>query len=120
VEVVVASVAVRRPVALEAQVVAVSYPLDAVLVVAVAAANAAGVHLALHERPVDVDLVEDLAVGKVHAFAQKLRDPVVEEIGVAMDVVVQRHAPGKVWVISYSPIFPSGPWVWTKYLPSFR
>ena len=65
VEMVVGRIVDRSPVTLEAEIVAVLDAPDAVDVVAVAAADLPVVHLALHERPVDVNLVENLTVGKI-------------------------------------------------------
>ena len=53
--------------------------LEAVRLVAVRTTHAGRVHLALHERAVDVDLAVDLAVGVIEPRAQRFRHVVVEE-----------------------------------------
>jgi hypothetical protein len=70
VEVVVVAVVDLRLVASRAEVVPGGEELEAVDVVAVAATNVVAVHLALHERAVDIDLLENLAVGVVETVVQ--------------------------------------------------
>ena len=60
-------------VALQADAVARQFELGAVRIVAVAAGDAFGEHLALLERPVIVDFVLHLPVGEIEAVAQGRR-----------------------------------------------
>ena len=59
-----------RAMALQAEIVSFPDRPDAVYLVAVAAAHIPVIHLALRERAVHVDLVEDLAVGEIEAFVE--------------------------------------------------
>ena len=92
VEVVVARVVTFALVALQAEAVALEVQLQRVAVVAVAAAHLARVHLALQERPVDVDLVEDLTVRVVQPLAQQRRQVGVEQLTAGVVVVAQLGA----------------------------
>jgi hypothetical protein len=80
-------------VALKAQRVAVGVQLQRVAVVAVSAGDVASIHLGLQERAVDVDLVEDLAVGVVQPLAQQRRQIVVEQTLVGVVVVAELGTP---------------------------
>jgi hypothetical protein len=73
VEMVLGSVVVFCTMALVAEFVFLLVTLKAVNVMAIAAANAAMIHLALHERPVDVDFFKDLAVRIIEPFPEYLR-----------------------------------------------
>ena len=83
-----------RLVTLEAQCIALADALDAVHIVAVAAANALLVHFALHEGAVDIDLFKDLSVREVIPLGQQLRNGIIEKVDIGMGVVAERHAAG--------------------------
>jgi hypothetical protein len=74
VEVVLVTVVRLVEMALQAQVVALLVELEAVYVMAVVTTDTVRVHLALHERPPDIVLFEDLPIGMIGALDQKRRD----------------------------------------------
>src|SRR5262249_59088042 len=69
--------------------------LEAMRIVAVAARHARAVHPGLQERPVLVDLTEDLAVGVIQVGFEQRR-PVRVEQGAAVNVTVIDDAPPRV------------------------
>ena len=76
-------------VALRANAVAGRQELERVGVVAIAAGDPAHAHLALHERAIDVDLLQHLAVRVVVALVQPLRHEEVQELGAELVVRAQ-------------------------------
>ena len=80
--------------ALRAQGVALGEQCQAVRFVAVAAGHAFPVHLALHERAVDVHLAEDLPVGVVEPLCQQRGNKRVEQRLTGPVVGVDLHASG--------------------------
>jgi hypothetical protein len=62
-------------------------------IVAVCATDIIVEHLALHERPEDVDLVEDLPVRVIKSLVQGRRGHVLQQGNVRMIVVPQDHSP---------------------------
>ncbi len=95
VEVMVVAVVGVGQVALGAQIVPLEVKLQAVNVVAIAAAHVVPEHLALHERAVDVHLVQDLAVGVIEPLLEHGRHDVVEKVRPGV-VVVAQHRPPRV------------------------
>ena len=81
-------------VALGAELVLLLMAFEAVDIMTVATAHAVLVHLALHERPVDVDLFEDLAVRVIEPLGEQLRHHQVEQLAFDMPVVAKLEAPG--------------------------
>ena len=82
----------RRQVALGADGVAGRPQCEAMRFVAVAAGDARLVHLALHERAVDVHFFEDLAVDVVQAYFQQSGEVGVQQVG-AMTILAQGCSP---------------------------
>jgi hypothetical protein len=74
---------------LEAEVVALLEQLKAVHVMAIAAAHIIAVHLALHERSVDVNLLENLTVRVVQTIAQHRRELTFHQFATAVVVVAE-------------------------------
>src|SRR5690606_6143593 len=72
----------------------VSYESRYMRLVAVAAHDARPVHRALHERAVDEDLVEDLAVRMVEPFLETRRDEAIEQRLARRERIVELRAPG--------------------------
>ena len=93
VEMVLVDVVLRLAVTLQAQRVVFQHGFHRVHVVAVAAAHVALVHLALRERAVNVDLVEDLAVGEVQALVEQARQEGVHEGAAVVVEIAHRGAP---------------------------
>ena len=93
VEVMVVTVVGLAQMTLQTEVVALELELQAVGIVAVAAADIVVEHLALHERPVDVDLVEDLPVGVIQALVKGRRGHVLQHGNIRMVVAPQDHPP---------------------------
>ena len=94
VEMMLARVVVARPVALQAQAVAVLHAPDAVDVVAIAAAHIPRVHLALGERGVRIHLFQNLAVREVQVPGEQARQHGVEQVRLGVGVVPQDRSSG--------------------------
>ena len=94
VEMMLAGVVVACPMTLQAQPVAFLHALDAVDVVAVAAAHVPRVHLALSERGVGIHLFQDLAVGEIQVPGEQARQHGVQQVGLDVGVIPQDRPPG--------------------------
>ena len=87
-------VVVTCPVALKAQAVAFLDGLDAVDVMAVAAAHIPCVHLALGERGVGIDLIQNLTVGKVQFPGKQAGQHGIQKILFGVGVIPQDRPTG--------------------------
>jgi len=79
------------PMALKTDLISLFEKLNAMHVVAVTAAHVTMVHLALCERAVDVDLVEDLSIRMVEILFQQRRHHAIQQLPLLQGSVRQEN-----------------------------
>ena len=82
------------PMTLEAQTVAFLDRFYAVNIVAVTAAYITTIHLALGKRAVNINLFQDLPIGKIQVFGEQAGQQAVQQILFSMGVISQNSPPG--------------------------
>jgi hypothetical protein len=75
-------------VALETYLVPTPFAFECMRVVAVAAGDTFGIHFTLQKGVVDIDLVLDLAIGKIEPLCQLCRKIVILELIAGLEVII--------------------------------